>query len=110
MRPTKRGMYEPTSGPVIVQPFAAHCTERVRLRWTLRDGTTFDQYLLCPTPETIAAARKKEAEDAAIRVPLERCAANIDGDCCHSQCPQIRDNEPETTGRHCPLDRRTYEE
>ncbi|HFT5239514.1 TPA: hypothetical protein ACGTP8_000247 [Yersinia enterocolitica] len=36
--------------------------------------------------------------------PLERCAAARDGECHHKDCPQIRDNEPTATGRHCPID------
>jgi hypothetical protein len=36
--------------------------------------------------------------------PLKGCAAARDGDCSHSECPQLRDNEPHATGRHCPLD------
>lgn len=36
--------------------------------------------------------------------PLTGCAAGKDGDCTHSQCPQLRDGEPSKTGRHCPLD------
>lgn len=36
--------------------------------------------------------------------PLARCAAGRDGECGHAQCPQLRDNEPAATGRHCPLD------
>jgi hypothetical protein len=35
---------------------------------------------------------------------LARCAAGRDGECSHVQCPQLRDNEPRATGRHCPLD------
>lgn len=35
---------------------------------------------------------------------LERCAAARDGECIHQQCPQLRDNEPAKSGRHCPLD------
>lgn len=35
---------------------------------------------------------------------LTGCAAGKDGDCAHSQCPQLRDGEPKATGRHCPLD------
>lgn len=27
-----------------------------------------------------------------------------DGDCAWEGCPQLRDGEPEATGRHCPLD------
>jgi len=32
------------------------------------------------------------------------CHAGRDGDCVYPDCPQIKDNEPLTTGRHCPLD------
>lgn len=35
---------------------------------------------------------------------LIRCAASRDGECAHRDCPQLRDNEPGKTGRHCPLD------
>lgn len=32
------------------------------------------------------------------------CHAAKDGDCMWKKCPQIRDDEPRATGRHCPLD------
>lgn len=32
------------------------------------------------------------------------CHAGKDGDCYWKECPQLRDKEPETSGRHCPLD------
>lgn len=35
-----------------------------------------------------------------------RCGAARDGDCSKSWCPQLRDGEPKTSGRHCPLDDR----
>jgi len=35
---------------------------------------------------------------------LTGCMAGKDGECYHRLCPQNRDNEPEATGRHCPLD------
>lgn len=31
------------------------------------------------------------------------CHAGRDGDCSWKGCPQLRDNEPESTGRACPL-------
>lgn len=37
-------------------------------------------------------------------MPLTRCAAGMDGDCAHPQCPQLRDLEPYNSSRHCPLD------
>ena len=36
-------------------------------------------------------------------VTLIRCASNRDGECHHKQCPQLRDNEPQASGRSCPL-------
>ncbi|MGB8422244.1 DUF7446 family protein [Paraburkholderia sp.] len=48
----------------------------------------------------IVAARLQHLER-----PLNgRCAAGNDGECSHSQCPQLRDGEPMKSGRHCPLD------
>lgn len=35
--------------------------------------------------------------------PLVTCASHQDGDCYHKQCPQLRDDEPKTSGRSCPL-------
>lgn len=32
------------------------------------------------------------------------CKADRDGECTDKKCPQLRDNEPYQTGRHCPLD------
>lgn len=31
------------------------------------------------------------------------CQSNSDGECFYPDCPQIRDNEPQTTKRSCPL-------
>lgn len=33
-----------------------------------------------------------------------RCRSHSDGDCYWEKCPQLADNEPETSGRHCPYD------
>lgn len=35
-----------------------------------------------------------------------RCHSDCDGDCTWKFCPQLRDNEPHATGRHCPNDNR----
>ena len=35
---------------------------------------------------------------------LPTCQSGSDGDCSFKDCPQLKDNEPEKTGRHCPLD------
>lgn len=44
-----------------------------------------------------------EGEPMPVR-KLLHCAAHEDGECHHPGCPQLRDNEPATSGRHCPLD------
>jgi len=56
-----------------------------------------------------AATAQPSAADvrATAPKPLTRCAADRDGECSHVQCLQLRDNEPATTGRHCPLDNDT---
>lgn len=35
---------------------------------------------------------------------LPACRSQRDGDCIWKSCPQHRDSEPATSGRHCPLD------
>lgn len=40
----------------------------------------------------------------------EDCHSGRDGDCIWKKCPQLRDNEPEQGGRHCPLDRHLKDE
>lgn len=37
-----------------------------------------------------------------------QCHANKDGECGWEHCPQLRDNEPHETGRHCPYDHWCY--
>lgn len=36
--------------------------------------------------------------------PKLQCHAQKDGDCFWKDCPQLRDDEPKKSGRHCPLD------
>ncbi|AVX37785.1 hypothetical protein [Yersinia massiliensis] len=47
-----------------------------------------------------------ELDDVCVMVfrDLREFAAARDGECHHKDCPQIRDNEPTATGRHCPID------
>lgn len=35
---------------------------------------------------------------------MTRCEADDDGYCTWKDCPQLKDNEPEKSNRHCPLD------
>ncbi|ELI8400327.1 TPA: hypothetical protein ACQWNA_003800 [Yersinia enterocolitica] len=56
------------------------------------------------TPAPAGVIMRPQSEN-----PLERCAAGRDGECHHKDCPQLRDNEPMATGRHCPIDNWDYE-
>jgi hypothetical protein len=58
------------------------------------------------TAAQAAALASQVHPDSALpsAAPLHSCAANRDGECGHPHCPQLRDNEPATSGRHCPLD------
>ncbi|HDL7013678.1 TPA: hypothetical protein PXM26_002012 [Yersinia enterocolitica] len=56
------------------------------------------------TPIVIAPAPTGVVMRPQFEKPLERCAAARDGECHHKDCPQLRDNEPVATGRHCPID------
>ena len=38
------------------------------------------------------------------------CHSFQDGDCVWEKCPQLRDGEPEKSGRHCPLDKDEFHE
>lgn len=35
---------------------------------------------------------------------MTRCQADCDDYCDWKDCPQLRDGEPDKSGRHCPLD------
>ena len=35
---------------------------------------------------------------------MNTCRADMDGECGYDFCPQLRDDEPAKSGRHCPLD------
>ena len=52
-----------------------------------------------------AMAETVLAPDPSVDEELQACVAGRDGDCTHGKCPQLRDGEPEKTGRHCPVDR-----
>ena len=46
----------------------------------------------------------KILREMVIREHLSKCRANRDGDCDWHFCPQLRDGEPDKTGRYCPLE------
>jgi hypothetical protein len=55
------------------------------------------------TPPSLVKVPTTAANKTWLERPRSHCAANKEGDCYWSGCPQNRDNEPHTTGRSCPL-------
>lgn len=52
------------------------------------------------TLEELKAINKRPS--AVERLPC--CHSAKDGECFWEHCPQLRDDEPKRSGRHCPLD------
>lgn len=59
--------------------------------------------------EKETAEEVEKALNEIVEEEKKYCQAGMDGDCFWKKCPQIRDGEPETSGRHCPLDTREWE-
>lgn len=57
--------------------------------------------ILANVPAKVAFKAKEDAGFG--KHELTDCAEGQDGECNHEMCPQIRDDEPKKTGRHCPL-------
>lgn len=55
-------------------------------------------------PDTRDELTKEKYSAVRIYYGQGECRAGSDGDCAWVKCPQLRDNEPATTGRHCPMD------
>jgi hypothetical protein len=74
--------------------------------WLLKHASSiFDELerlraLQKPTPGRCASRKTKPVQFEPY------CHAGRDGACGWRGCPQIRENEPHTSGRHCPFDRR----
>ena len=58
--------------------------------------------------EEIKVAAGEERPDKSVTELREQfglgCHGGRDGECHWEECPQLRDGEPEKSGRHCPLD------
>lgn len=63
-------------------------------------------------PDEIMTVSACGAARLRVRVYLkpekQQCHASRDGECDWAYCPQLRDNEPYATGRHCPYDHWCY--
>lgn len=71
------------------------------LAWTL-----IILYLAWPHIHRALQPRRRTPAPARRTTPPHptTCHAGRDGDCTWHACPQLADNEPATTGRHCPYD------
>jgi len=96
---------------------SAERSNRVRdiIRRDPADLTTDDVYTAIRVAERrrdravddILLLQAKFVEVAQSKVTVRNvtgCQAGKDGDCIWNLCPQVRDNEPSRSGRHCPLD------
>ncbi|CNI38098.1 ead/Ea22-like family protein [Yersinia mollaretii] len=72
------------------------CVSKIKAAGFTVEGDT-NPIVIVPAPPGVVMRPQFEK-------PLERCAAARDGECSHKDCPQLRDNEPMATGRHCPID------
>lgn len=79
--------YEPTDKQIEKAVTLTHNVIRKVDRWCDAINRT------PPVPPVVLSTAKSE-----------RCHSHKDGDCTWPACPQLRDNEPAATGRHCPLD------
>lgn len=52
-----------------------------------------------------SSVEKAERERLRYYGLINDCHSDRDGECDWKKCPQLRDNEPEKSGRHCPLDK-----
>jgi hypothetical protein len=61
-----------------------------------------------PVP-TMVMPTKPIPKTAQTSLELRVCHAGQDGECNNHKCPQLRDKEPQLSGRHCPLDNQEQE-
>lgn len=57
--------------------------------------------LMCAVRGARAGHERRKRKQ--MKEPLTSCKSGRDGECFHPNCPQIRDGEPEKSGRSCPL-------
>lgn len=76
----------------------ADFNERFRVDYWLRrrEGQATSSKLPAPLPEIEERLRYYNR--------TTDCHSGSDGDCAWPECPQLRDDEPHRSGRHCPLD------
>lgn len=88
--------------------------------WTFfEDGPAENSMKFCPScgkpvcvvhpdedteAEDTAALAQRTSHSVTPRPFLTSCAAGRDGECNDPRCPQLRDGEPQASGRHCPID------
>jgi dATP/dGTP diphosphohydrolase len=81
---TGRTTYEPKVGPTVVRPVRAHCSERVRIAWTMPDGSVYSELYTAPPLIVIEARRKRMSENS-------------------PRCPKCNMPQDEPAGPDCPM-------
>ena len=102
---------DPDSGGLLVLG-SARSTSKVRRAIGLAWNGIVVRYK-ASGPVTPAGGVAVQAEAPRVALPIARdpqvdggCRSNDDGHCEWERCPQLCDDEPKTSGRHCPLDTR----
>lgn len=106
---------DPDSGGLLVLG-SARSTGKVRRALGLTWNGIAVRYA-ASGPVTPAGGAAGQAEAPRVVLPVARdpkvdggCRSDDDGHCTWERCPQLRDGEPKTSGRHCPLDTRGRDE
>jgi hypothetical protein len=82
---------------------AAMACAVARVRAVLAKARAANDHLTPAGAEACLAALTSDA-DAVPVTKRESCHSARDGECSWKLCPQVRDGEPNRSGRHCPLD------
>lgn len=84
-----------------------------REKWLAHRQEALAEALIAYAPAP-AAEPPRDKRQLAILSPYRQeladkghCMADDDGDCTWAECPQLRDDEPRKSGRHCPRDEAT---
>lgn len=96
--------HESNKGMTVTDEDVAH-----RMMWvmSLLQGRYIQKLSKVDSKSKVSSSRQIDLKNSIAEIKAEqqitKCMSDRDGDCYHAQCPQLKDNEPKTTGRNCPL-------
>lgn len=70
--------------------------------WLIRKKLRADQRVQIKKEKYLASLPGFGDDGTNIMIGEHRCHSGNDGDCFWRHCPQLRDDEPQATGRDCP--------